>query len=1002
MFHFSFFLFRLTDNMPKLLKKIQTGAFVIPSNIETSAGDLLRKAMCLDPIHRLSIQDMLRHPWLALSPEELVAMRAAATARRHSLRKTARAAAKAMASAAAAAAVAAAEEEEEEEEAQRLEAATAAAAATATATSRSFAQEAPSAHQGGATYSGPSTTSAFGACSLPKIGGLPWPQPKSPLGTGAETGDANLWPSWGPPASAFGNYSSSSNGNSSGSTNSNSNGSSNYGSSSCHNPFMNGRGKDFNSSALPRPTTTTTTTTASGAKATLPYPHHFAPLSKGTALPDLHPQGISATAAAPAPATPPITPPLLWPENGSRRSSGSSGNAPMDLLHDDTEKSNDLSPWSPFKAAKSAGKGEDLGEGEMMGRNVMPPLRLGGGAPTIAIPRPPGVCAGNAPIPTSTGAGFMGPSSWGASNVMASRRHHQQPIMMASDTPRVSRVASDGYQNDTTTHSTSSSSSTRRGSLRSVAFSSYSPREACMLAGLSPAVVQQVATGAAAANAFGLGRSAAEVLPLVVASLARSSPRCAAAAAASSSHGGTISPFPTSPQRSRKRANSLGLDELQMMMGYGEGSNGSGGGAQRSCRAVSLSLPAQKGGTLRARRALSLRQHSATASSHGHSNGAFGNGSGVSGDSGGSSSSSSSSSSNSYGNRSQESPMCPSSYPSTPAWAFPSDPQWRFSGDQHHDHQKGTTHESSSSSSSDDSVGSSSGGTGSPRGLSVTGSSPPLHPHAAATASSPYVAPKLTSTDRALRTSYAILESKLEDEAAARAETSAQVIGGSHGKNNASSSTRYHGESDRNGTASVAAADSTKGECAERASVPPPATAAASGLSGLLSTPTAGRNLAGNNSNGKHGGGSVLDRCASPRPLKLPALESPMTKLAGGAAAIELDSSDSEGEGEDDEFDDDEEDNGGDDGDSSRPLCFAPSKKAASTGAATVATTAAATEVPRRHWTVGIRSKMDAPRVADRVSLCLRARESYFYFLLLHSFPTISVLIYLILRFAFF
>ena len=985
-FFFVFFSSVCVDNMPKLLKKIQTGAFAIPSTIEPSAGDLLRKAMCLDPTHRLSVPAMLQHPWLALSPEERVAKRAAASARRHSLRKTARAAAKAMASAAAAAA-AAAEEEEEEEEARRQEAAEAAAAGS------TFAA-APLAHEGPVLYSalsgGPSGShsSVFGACSLPKIGGLPWPQPTSPS-SGAEP--TNLWPSWDPPASAFGNYS---NYNSSCSNGIGCNGSSN-GNTNVHHPF-NGYSKDFIPGALPRPTTTTTSRSAT--LSSVPYPHQITPMLTDAGLPYLqqHQSTLApAVAAAAPPATPPITPPLLWPEHDS-----SSGNAPMDLLDDDNERSPEPSPWSPFKAAKALTKESEEGAG----RNAMPPLRLGGGgAPTIAIPRPPGVCAGNATsLQTGGGAaggGFMGPSSWGASNIATSRSQNshygRQPITMAADSARVCRVASDGYRNDTTHRSSSSSSSRRGGSLRSVAFSSYDPNEACALAGLSPAVVQQVATGAAAANAFGVGRSAAEVLPLVVASLARSSPRCAAVAAASSSSGGgggasgTISPFLLSPNRNRKRANSLGLDsqQQQQQMGYGDGSGSRSGGAQRACRAVSLSLPAQKGGAMRARRALSLRQPSANGSS-GHGNGncnggvgiSVGNVGGVGGECSSSSSrsssrSSSSSSSSSSVYTNQGSPMCPSSYPSTPAWALPQNPQWRFSGDQHHD-KSAATHASSSS---DDSVGS---GCGSGEG--------PHNPLAATTASSSSpsqvtAAPKLTSTDRALRTSYAILESKLEDEAAARAESSAQVVGGSYGRNHSSSKSSSNGASNHGrcgGDVGVpiaaARARGAKGSHIPQTALvtPPSAAAAGSGLSGLLSTPISassptGNNTEnssnGNNSNGKHGGGSTLDRCLSLRPLKLPALESsPMTKLAGGAAAIELDSSESEDDEDDEEDEDAEEDDSG--GEScDRPLCFAPPKKATSTAAAAAAA-AAASELPRRHWTVGIRSKMDAPRVADRVS----------------------------------
>jgi hypothetical protein len=114
-----------------------------------------------------------------------------------------------------------------------------------------------------------------------------------------------------------------------------------------------------------------------------------------------------------------------------------------------------------------------------------------------------------------------------------------------------------------------------------------------------------------------------------------------------------------------------------------------------------------------------------------------------------------------------------------------------------------------------------------------------------------------------------------------------------------------------------------------------------------------GGSAGGGSAGGGSGGGGVGSGLTPPA-WKLPALGA-MAQLAGGAATIDLDS---------DSKSDSEEDDDGDDGDDDdKPLCFAP----AAGSSAFAGTAAPAACVPRRHWTVGIRSKMDAPRVADRV-----------------------------------
>ncbi|ANB13774.1 protein kinase HSL1 [Sugiyamaella lignohabitans] len=56
------------DNIRKLLLKVQTGKFIMPSDISSEAQDLIWRMLRVDPIKRISMAEILRHPLLKKYP----------------------------------------------------------------------------------------------------------------------------------------------------------------------------------------------------------------------------------------------------------------------------------------------------------------------------------------------------------------------------------------------------------------------------------------------------------------------------------------------------------------------------------------------------------------------------------------------------------------------------------------------------------------------------------------------------------------------------------------------------------------------------------------------------------------------------------------------------------------------------------------------------------------------------------------------------------------------
>ncbi|KAI8559349.1 hypothetical protein RHMOL_Rhmol04G0166000 [Rhododendron molle] len=56
------------DNLPGLYAKINNGVYTFPNYLSLAARDLISRILIVDPISRLSIPEIRRHPWFQLHP----------------------------------------------------------------------------------------------------------------------------------------------------------------------------------------------------------------------------------------------------------------------------------------------------------------------------------------------------------------------------------------------------------------------------------------------------------------------------------------------------------------------------------------------------------------------------------------------------------------------------------------------------------------------------------------------------------------------------------------------------------------------------------------------------------------------------------------------------------------------------------------------------------------------------------------------------------------------
>ena len=52
-------------NMPSLIAKVKTAKFVIPYHLSPLATDLIKKLLIVNPMLRLSLNEIFAHPWLS-------------------------------------------------------------------------------------------------------------------------------------------------------------------------------------------------------------------------------------------------------------------------------------------------------------------------------------------------------------------------------------------------------------------------------------------------------------------------------------------------------------------------------------------------------------------------------------------------------------------------------------------------------------------------------------------------------------------------------------------------------------------------------------------------------------------------------------------------------------------------------------------------------------------------------------------------------------------------
>lgn len=56
------------ENIRRLLNKVKTGLFYIPEFVSPDAKDLIKRMLVVDPAKRISMAEIMRHPWFTSRP----------------------------------------------------------------------------------------------------------------------------------------------------------------------------------------------------------------------------------------------------------------------------------------------------------------------------------------------------------------------------------------------------------------------------------------------------------------------------------------------------------------------------------------------------------------------------------------------------------------------------------------------------------------------------------------------------------------------------------------------------------------------------------------------------------------------------------------------------------------------------------------------------------------------------------------------------------------------
>jgi len=72
-----------SNNMAVIYRKIQSGRFAVPKWLTSESIDILHDLMQVDPRRRISVRELVRHPWVVRAYGHPVTWQAASQVRLH-------------------------------------------------------------------------------------------------------------------------------------------------------------------------------------------------------------------------------------------------------------------------------------------------------------------------------------------------------------------------------------------------------------------------------------------------------------------------------------------------------------------------------------------------------------------------------------------------------------------------------------------------------------------------------------------------------------------------------------------------------------------------------------------------------------------------------------------------------------------------------------------------------------------------------------------------------
>lgn len=62
------------ENIPNLFRKIKGGIYAIPPHLSKRSRDLIGRMLAVDPITRITIQEVKKHPWFVVNLPRYLAL----------------------------------------------------------------------------------------------------------------------------------------------------------------------------------------------------------------------------------------------------------------------------------------------------------------------------------------------------------------------------------------------------------------------------------------------------------------------------------------------------------------------------------------------------------------------------------------------------------------------------------------------------------------------------------------------------------------------------------------------------------------------------------------------------------------------------------------------------------------------------------------------------------------------------------------------------------------